>query len=449
MSFSAVPAQGWLETRLTAVGVGARRWVPLAVLALPLVVGIAALQGLKITLPMFHGSDEFNYHYPTILRFAEELPFPDLANYNASQTPLFHVLMAYVGKITGYEIWRLRLVEALISYLLVLSVFRLLRTRLRMGLLQSIALALLFLLSPYVYAASFRLMTDNLALLFSVLAIDRLERFRESGKSGPLLAAAACAGLALLTRQSTVFLFALAGLYALFAGSGVSGRTRTVALGAILLAALPVVLLFLAWHGFIPPGGDKSTCGLCTARQGLSSPGLSISAAELTLAVIGLYGAVLFAPTLPWRDPTALRSLLRGAVVAAAACAALLIVSPAPPDSHPIGVKTTAGVVWTMASHTPLLDGTPLLLWILVALAGPVLWWRFTIASRRWLLVALLGCFLLSTLAIRLSWQKYVDPYALLALLITAQPHELDRPKRLIGAAVLALGYIAYTLSFV
>jgi 4-amino-4-deoxy-L-arabinose transferase-like glycosyltransferase len=317
VSCSAVPTQGWLETRLTPVGVGTRRWVPLAVLALPLVVGIAALQGLTITLPMFHGSDEFNYyHYPTILRFAKELPFPDLANYNASQTPLFHVLMAYVGKITGYEIWRLRLVEALISYLLVLSVFRLLRTRLRMGLLQSIALALLFLLSPYVYAASFRLMTDNLALLFSVLAIDRLERFRESGKSGPLLAAAACAGLALLTRQSTVFLFALAGLYALFAGLGVSGRTRTVALGAILLAALPVVLLFLAWHGFIPPGGDKSTCGLCTARQGLSSPGLSISAAELTLAVIGLYGAVLFAPTFPWRDPTALRSLLRGAGVA-------------------------------------------------------------------------------------------------------------------------------------
>jgi 4-amino-4-deoxy-L-arabinose transferase-like glycosyltransferase len=418
-------------------------------LALPLVVGIAALQGLTVTLSMFHGSDEFSFHYPTILRFANELPFPNLANYNASQTPLFHVLMAHVGKITGYEIWRLRLVEALISYLLVLSVFRLLRTRLRMGVLQSIALALLFLLSPYVYAGSFRLLTDNLALLFSVLAIDRLERFRESGKSGPLLAAAACAGFGILTRQSSVFLFAIAGAYAMFSGSGVSVRTRAVTLGAILLALVPAVSLFLTWHGLIPPGGDKSTCGLCTARQGLSSPGLSISATQLTLAVVGLYGTVLFAPRFPWRDRTALKELLRGGAVATAACAGFLIASPAAPDSHPIGVKTTAGALWTVASHTPLVDGTPLLLWILVALAGPVLWWRFTIAPRRWLFVAWFGCFLVSTLAIRLSWQKYVDPYVLIGLLISAQPYELDRPKRLIGAAVLAVGFIAYTLSFV
>jgi len=65
------------------------------------------------------------------------------------------------------------------------------------------------------------------------------------------------------------------------------------------------------------------------------------------------------------------------------------------------------------------------------------------------LVVVLLGCFLVGALTIRLAWQKYVDPYALLVLVLTARPAELATPRRLTGAAVLATGYLAYTLSFV
>ena len=93
-------------------------WAVAGVLAVPFLVGIAALRGLTVALPIFHSTDEYVYHYPTILRFSHQLPFPDLGDYNAAQTPLFHLLMAYVGKLTGYELWRLRLVEVLISYAL-------------------------------------------------------------------------------------------------------------------------------------------------------------------------------------------------------------------------------------------------------------------------------------------------------------------------------------------
>lgn len=442
-----------LSTRSAAAGsarelAAGRPWVPWLVLAVPFACAVIALRGLTTALPMFHGSDELVYHYPTILRFSRELPFPDLANYGAAQTPLFHVLMAYVGKVIGYELWRLRLVETLISYLLGAAVFGLLRRRLNMGTLQAIALTLLFVLSPYVYAASFRLQTDNLALLFSVLAIDQFERFRESHGMSPFLIGCACAAGAILTRQSTAFVFGVAVLYALLV-RGLSHRSRLLALAGVAVAAVPAAALFLTWHGLTPPSGDTSSCGLCAGNAGVGGAGLRLPTAELTLAVFGLYGVVLFAPTLPWRDRGALRKLVPGAVAGAVICAALLLAFPARPDVHPTGVITTAGVIWNVAKHTPVVAGSSLLLWALVPLGGAVLSWRLREAPNPWLLVLLLGCFLVSTLAIRLAWQKYVDPFALLALMISARPLELDRPKRLAGAAVLAVGYIAYALSFV
>jgi hypothetical protein len=440
---------GWLD----------RPWLPYLVLAIPLAVGIAALRGLTVALPMFHGSDELVYHYPTILRFSRQLPFPDLVHYRAAQTPLFHVLMAYVGKLIGYQLWRLRLVEALISYGLGAASFRLFALRLGMGRLQALALALLVILSPYVYAASFRLETDNLALLFAVLMVARLERFRETRRLAPFLVACACAAGGILTRQSSAFLFGVAGLYALLVG-GISLRMRASACIAVVLAFVPAAVLFLSWHGLTPPGGSTNSCGLC-GGSGVPGTGLSLSTAELALAVTGLYGAVLLAPavlftpaglaapTAAWRALRRRQPLLSGAVVAAAACVVLLIASPAVPHLHSRPAPLTAGYLWHAAAGLPKLDGTSLLFWLLVPLAGALLWWRLRSTPRLLPVGALLPCFLVSTFVIRLSWQKYVDPYALLVLALSVAPAELATAQRLTGALVLAAGYIAYTLSFV
>src|ERR1700733_7099047 len=215
---------------------GERRWFAPTVLAIPFLVMIAVLRGMTATLPIFHGSDELVYHYPTILRFSHELPFPDLHSYHAAQTPLYHLLMAYIGKVIGYQLWRLRLVQVLISYGLALAVFGLLARRLRMDRLQALAMTLLFVISPYVFGQSFRLGTDNLALLFSILAIDRLERFRECDRLGPFLAGCVLIAAATLTRQSAAFLVPVAALYALRPGAKLSAVQRLGALAAVALS---------------------------------------------------------------------------------------------------------------------------------------------------------------------------------------------------------------------
>src|ERR1700744_4036027 len=106
------------------------RWFAPAVLAVPFLITIAVLKGMTVALPIFHGSDETSYHLPTILQFSGQLPFPDLHAYPAAQTPLYHVLFAYIGKVTGYQLWRLRLLQVLISYGLALAVYWLLHRRL-------------------------------------------------------------------------------------------------------------------------------------------------------------------------------------------------------------------------------------------------------------------------------------------------------------------------------
>ncbi len=427
--------------------------VPL-VLALPFLVMIAVLRGMTVALPIFHGSDELVYHYPTILRFSSELPFPDLHSYGAAQTPLYHLLMAYAGKVIGYQLWRLRLLQVLISYGLVLAVFNLLYRRLEMDRYQALALTLLFELSPYVFGQSFRLGTDNLAMLFSVLAIERFEAFRESDRLGPFLTGCVWVCLAMLTRQSAGFLLAVAALYALAPGARRSAGERAVALGAVVLAAVPVGLLFLSWHGLVPVGGDPSSCGLCVAKgagTGLSTSGLEVQTAELALATIGLYGLVLFTPVLidavrsELRAPDRLRRLVeavRGPLLGACIGGLLLLAFPAVPGSQ------AAGDIWKIAAHLPTLDQSSLLFWVLVPLSGAVLWVRLRCTPRPWLVAVVTACFLVSAVAIRYPWQKYVDPFAVLILLFSVGYSELASRWRLAGAAVLAAAFIAYTADY-
>jgi 4-amino-4-deoxy-L-arabinose transferase-like glycosyltransferase len=413
-------------------------------------VTVLALRGRTVALPIFHGSDELVYQYPTILQFSRQLPFPDLHHYAAAQTPLFHLVMAYAGKLIGFRLWRLRLLEVVISYGLALAVFGLLHRRLGMERLQALALSLLFVLSPYVFGQSFRLVTDNLAMLFSVVALERFERFRQTARPGSFLAGSAAVGAAILTRQSTAFLLGVGAFYALRPGARVAARERVIGLLALLLCALPAGLLFLNWHGLVPVGGDPSSCGLCASGRAQTTGGLEVQSAELALATIGLYGAVLFAPLLiaaAWSQRrrfggrSRLIRVSRGPLAAAGAGALLLLAFPASPGAH------AAGDIWKAAGHLPNLDGSSLLFWLLVPLSGAVLWIRLRASPAPRLAGAFAACFLISAVVIRYPWQKYVDPFALLLLLLTIRRDELASARRLAGAAVLAVAFVAYALA--
>jgi 4-amino-4-deoxy-L-arabinose transferase-like glycosyltransferase len=426
------------------------RWVVPLALALPLLATVIALRGLTVTLPIFHSTDEGNYIYPTIRQFGRELPFPNLGHYVAAQTPLFPLVEAYAGKVLGYALWKMRAVEVLISYALALAVYRLLHRRLGLNRLQALALSLLFALSPYVFGTSFRAITDNLATLFIVLAIERFERYRETARPGPFLAGCVAVAAAVLTRQSAAFMLAVAALYALRVRGSLLRHVE--AMSAVVAAAIPVGALFLTWHGLVPPGGDPSSCALCAPGRdaGASAGSLVVQTPELTLATLGLYGVVLFAPLLldnAWGARRArLRELARALLwpgLGALTGALLLLAFPATPGVH------SAGVLWNAAKRFPTPLGSSLLFWALVPLAGAILAWRWQLTPRRWLLFAFLASFLVGALAIRYPWQKYVDPFALLALFFTVRRDDFGTLRALAGAGALAIAFVAYAVTFV
>ena len=426
-----------------------RRLLYPALLALPFIAGVAALKGLTAEIHTFHGSDARLYHLPTILQFSERL---DFQRYPAAQTPLFHLLFAGWGKVLGFEPWRLRLLNVAISYAAVLVLFRML---VRRGLPQpqSFALALLFALSPYYLGASFTLLTDNLAILFALLALDRFERFGDGEALWDFGLGCLAMASAVLTRQSFLWLALVAAFYLVRVPLTPERKAAGTGMGALALA--PLAALVVTWHGLVPPGSDPASCGLCAERDPLT-----LRTVGFSVALFGVYAAAVMGPSLVRRlrmlrlPPARLAARLsrrklpwRGLAAAAAAGAMALLVSPL--AYRPLSTATPgdAGWLWKLSERLPELLGSSLLFWALVPLGAAAL---FLLARREGgpaLPVVFLAAFLAAALPVGLVYQKYFDPLVVLAVALLARRRDLERPADLTGVALAGLAFVAYALS--
>jgi hypothetical protein len=416
----------------------------LLLLALPLLAGVAALRGLTRVMPTFHAGDEVNYHLPTISQFADQLPSPDLVHYPAAQTPLFHLIVAAWGDLVGLQLWDLRIVEVVISYGVALMLYRLLRRHSGLDAWPALLLAALFACSPYVFGQSFILVTDNLALLFALVAIERLLAFDRGGGLPAFALACGAIALALLTRQSVAWLGLLAFVVLLL---HVPREARTLAGGIALLAlaAVPVGALVLSWHGLVPPTADPASCGLCSPDAGrLGWVGDSPLRAPLyAVAIAGVYGTLLHGSALvdELREDRTRRRWLLPAAAAAAGLLLLLIV----PLTYHTGDE---GWIWRLARSGPEPVRSAWPFWPLVPLGCAVLAMIVRRCGWRSLPVLLLGCFLVAQLATRLAYQKYFDPIVLLALLLALRPEQLRDRRVWAGGVAVVLLSAGFVLAF-
>jgi hypothetical protein len=158
---------------------------------------VFALTGFDYPL---HG-DEATF-YPITIQFSARAlpPVQLLRSYEQSQTPLMFFVFGLVGRAVGFDLWKLRVGVALLSYLTLLLFFHLCRasfdsTKPWLSIYATAALAL----SPYYLGTSLYYYSDIPCLFAMMVALTLY-------LSGRPLGGAIAAGAALLTRQYSVFL---------------------------------------------------------------------------------------------------------------------------------------------------------------------------------------------------------------------------------------------------
>jgi hypothetical protein len=418
-------------------------WLFPALLALPFLIGIAVLKGLTVEIDTFHGSDARVYQLPTILQLSERL---DFSGYPSAQTPLYHVLTAWWGELVGFDLWKLRLLNVAFSYGAALALLRLLRRATPLEPWQAFALTLLFTLSPYFFGASFTLLTDNLAILFALLALERVNRFRSDASLATFGLACVWIAGAVLTRQSFLWLVPVAAWFLLRSAAPIGRQAVGAALLALALA--PLAALVVEWGGLVPPTADPASCGLCTDRPGVGRDSLTLRTVGFTVALIGAYATLVIGPRV-LRGRTRLMAVPGGAVALAAAAGVLLLaVSPLVYKPIVPGQAGDAGYLWKISDRLPVVLGSSLAFWLLVPLGCVAILLLVRRAGLGSLPAVYLAAFLIAVLPVRLVYQKYFDPFALLALALLVRPPDLRTRWDYAGVVVLCVAFIAYAISF-
>jgi 4-amino-4-deoxy-L-arabinose transferase-like glycosyltransferase len=359
---------------------------------------------LALTLPLvfrerldtFDTIDETVFHYPTILTFAEQFPRINFANYNSATTPLYHVLMALPAVIFGSDLTQLRLLNALISWLVLVLIYAMLRRR--GGALTAVYFTVLFLLSAYFIGASARLATDNLALLCAVAAIWLM--------SGPTmtfrraLLAALLIGLAILTRQTYVWLVGAFIFINLQQGDDwPSGQ----AIGRAALALIPLGCLayfLILWRGLTPP----AFAGEHAERL------INWDAPVYIISLLGFFASFFIV----WLYRAHSLPIWQFGLLTIAASLYLLI----HPVTNDYDRVMRGGALWLAATHLPTFAGSSILFWLLFpfGLCCGYLVVRQLLSQRELLICSCLILFTLVYIFNAKTHQKYYEPFLLFAL---------------------------------
>jgi hypothetical protein len=152
--------------------------------------------------------DQINYHEPVVRGFARQWPSPDLSNYLSATTPLYHLVLAAVGRFVSSSPTALQLVGSLFTLgLIVTMALALARTATAA---RVFVFSLLLFLSHYVFTAGVWMLPDN-AAWWGVLGI-LLIAWRCRFDATLVLGGGVLMVVLVLTRQS--HLWAAAALWA-------------------------------------------------------------------------------------------------------------------------------------------------------------------------------------------------------------------------------------------
>lgn len=404
--------------------------------------------------------DQLNYHEPAIVRFAQQWPKPDLANYLSATTPGYHLFLAAASQVLGTERVALQLIGSLFTGLLfvVLGV----GVARRVGARRAIGLLMPMAGSMYVFFPAVWLLPDNAGwlLVLGVLLISLAGHFG----ARTLLAFTLVASALVLVRQ--VHLWALAPMWTA-AYFGAAHRPGTAdhraawdipaLFGPDLRAAIPrfAAVIGLSAVPCAILGAFVREWGGLTPPYFLRHQGANPAAPAFILAVFGALGP-FFVPA-AW--PGLARTLSHNRFQIAGAMLVALLLAVAVPTSYDKDAGRWTGL-WNLARATPDIADRSILIVILATLGGGLLMALLGTLGRRdrWIFASAVVGFMAALGATHELWHRYVEPLVLILLpLMVARGVALPMacgtslgpsPRRLLDWGLLCVCVLGVGLAF-
>lgn len=367
--------------------------------------------------------DQLNYHEKVVRTFMQQWPNVDPSDYLSATTPLYHVLLAGAGKLLGSSAATLQWSGAIFTCGLLALLARALSAFVPGP--RALLLTLLFGASVYVFPAGVWLLPDNLAwlLVLGVLLIAWRARF----DAILLLGGGTLLLLLVMARQSHLW---AAGVLWASAWSAPIGKedseversprvsllwnradVRLMRTMIMVVATLPafaaVYSFYKLWgHRFYPPTFVVQF-----------DPAPNPATPAFVLAVFGMYGVFFAGEVLPrlgmlWR---ASRGYLVGVTLAGLALGA------APESTYSLNAGRFSGL-WDLAARLPAVQGRSVVIVLLATWgAASLLAWTITLPRRERLIVGLaFAGFMVALSAGHYAFQRYVEPFALMLLVLLA-----------------------------
>lgn len=397
-------------------------------LGIPFVIVFLYTKGLSGGLDPKFSFDEAEYHYPVILQFARELPFPDLTNYGSATTPLFHLLFAVAGKVWGYDIQHLRMINFLIAIFSTILLFKLLIKQFNQSYFSALLSTSLFALSPYFFREAFVVMTDNLPVLWLLLFFQYYFRFKEDGSFRNYLYSLFFIMLLCLTRQTYLYvLFPVAA--DIYMNKGLK-PSRSLYILLLAVAAAPTFLLFFVWKGLTPPQFQE---------RHTESFLLNIKPALYGLGVLGFYSLFIAGEKIYRTFLSISKKKVFGAVLLGWI---LLFIFPLTKANHDFGY------LWYIADELPSVHGTPVLFYVLITIGICVCSSIWQLETAPFYLLFIIGLFV-SEIPNKFFFQRYYDSSLLIFLLfLNARYYTSDR-FQVTRMGLLTALFAAYFIVFI
>lgn len=391
--------------------------------------GVAVVLGGHVGMDNWARNDADDFHLHQVAWFRENglaLIYPS----TSATTPGFHWLLAGVAELTGAPepLARTDLVARAVPGLLTGVVLALLYAAMRaLGAApgRSALLIMPFFASSYVWASAVFPVTESLAQVgLALMALSLARPAPAAGLFG--------AGALIATAARQTFWPATAALPFALLLAAPKQALSTVNIARIFTAAAPatafLAVFVVLWGGLSPPEfAHHRASGLINATPLVHA-----------VMILGVFGI----PFLRLSDFADRPRVALEIAACAAVALAIWLVLPLTPGGEADG--RFFSVVWTLAEHSPHIAGRPLTALGLLfggAFMLAVAWRRARTQGAIPGELLLYACIALAQAGQALSWQRYVEPAALLFLAMSLARVKGRAP---VGDAVLGLAFAGW-----